>query len=173
MPNYVCNGAKMSCSFGSSSASLTVLPTKRIQLEDNEMADIMDFKPMVNIPGFGQCSSLVNPLVAAATAKNSGVLEPQKCIPVLTSQWIPGHPTVSIANQSALMDFCINFCAYFGVITITDAGQTSVSSEMAAPNMGAAIAAATAGMEEAAEKAKEQAKKDIAEEAAKAANANK
>ena len=163
----------MSCSFGSSSASLTVLPTKRIQLEDNEMADIMDFKPMVNIPGFGQCSSLVNPLVAAATAKNSGVLEPQKCIPVVVSPWMPGQPTTLVANNPALMDFCMNTCVYFGIITITEAGQTSVSSEMAAPDMSAAMAEASAGMEEAAAKAKEKAEKDIADEAEKAAKANK
>ena len=167
MPNYVCNGAKMSCSFGSSSCSLNVLPTKRIQMEGNEAASIMDYAPMVNISGFGQCSSLVNPVVAAATAKNLGVLEPQVCIPVVVSPWMPGKPDALMANQPALMDFCINTCAYFGIITITDAGQTSVSSEMAAPDMSAAIAEFSAGMDEAAEKAKEQAEKDMAEEAKK------
>jgi len=136
-------------------------------MEGNEAASIMDYAPMVNISGFGQCSSLVNPVVAAATAKNLGVLEPQVCIPVVVSPWMPGKPDALMANQPALMDFCINTCAYFGIITITDAGQTSVSSEMAAPDMSAAIAEFSAGMDEAAEKAKEQAEKDMAEEAKK------
>jgi len=159
----------MSCTFGSSSCSLNVLPTKRIQLEGNEAASIMDYAPMVNISGFGQCSSLVNPVVAAATAKNSGVLEPQACIPVVIAPWMPGKPDALMANQPALMDFCINTCAYFGIITITHAGQNTISSAMAAPDMSAAIADLSAGMDEAADKAKEQAKKDIQKEAEEAA----
>ena len=173
MPNYVCNGAKMSCTFGSSSCSLNVLPTKQIQLEDNEAANIMDYVPMVNISGFGQCSSLVNPVVAVATAKNSGVLEPQKCIPVIVTPWMPGKPDELMANQPALMDFCINTCVYFGIVTITNAGQTSVNSEMAAPDMGAFISEFEAGMDDAIDKAKEAAKeeiqKEMEEEAKKAA----
>ena len=169
MPNYVCNGAEMTCSFGSSSCSLNVLATNRILMEDNPAAGIMDYVPMLNISGFGQCSSLVNPVVAAATAKNSGVLEPQKCIPVVVSPWMPGKPDVLVANNPALMDFCMNTCAYFGIITITNAGQNSISSAMAAPDMSAAMAEFSAGMDEAAEAAKEQAEKDIAKEAEEAA----
>ena len=169
MPNYVCNGAKMMCTFGSSSGSLSVLPTNRIQLENNPAACIMDFAPMVNIGDFGQCSSLVNPVVAVATAKNSGVLEPQQCIPLVLTPWMPGKPDALMANQPALMDFCINTCAYFGVITISDAGQTSISSEMAAPDMSAFIAEFEAGMDDAIAAAEEQANEEIQKEMEEAA----
>ena len=153
MPNYVCNGAGLSCSFGDSSGSLTVLPTKRIQLEGNEAASIMDFKPMVNIPNFGNCMSLINPLVAAATVANQGVLDPQPCIPVILTPWMPGKPDVLMANEPALMDFCLNTCAYMGLLTISNAGQTSVSSAMAAPDMGAFLAEFAAAAEDAANEA--------------------
>ena len=169
MPKYVCNGANMSCTFGSDSCSLNVLPTKNVQMEGNEAADIMDFKPMENLSGFGQCSSLVNPVVAVATVKNSGVLEPQTCIPAVVTPWMPGKPDALIANQPALMDFCINTCIYFGVITITDAGQNSISSDMAVPDMSAFIAEFEAGLEDAKEEAKKEAKKEIEEEMKKAA----
>ena len=169
MPNYVCNGAKMMCTFGASPGSLSVLPANRIQMEGNPAACIMDFAPMVNVGDFGLCSSLVNPVVAAATAKNLGVLEPQKCIPVIVSPWMPGKPDALMANQPALMDFCLNTCAYFGIVTISDAGQTSISSEMAAPDMGAFIAEFEAGMDDAIAAAEEEAEKELQKEKEEAA----
>ena len=155
MPNYVCNGASMNCSFGDSSATLTVLPDKRILEENQPAANIMDFKPMVNIPPFGKCMSLINPLVAAATVKNQGVLDPQPCIPVIVSPWMPGKPDVLLANQPALIDYCLNTCVYMGIITISDAGQTSISSDMAGADMGAFLADFSAAAEKAAADAAE------------------
>jgi hypothetical protein len=159
MPQYVCSGAGLACTFGSSSGSLTVLPTKQIQMENNEAASIMDYAPMVNISDFGNCMSLLNPVVAAATAKNSGVLEPQQCIPFTVSPWMPGSTNVLHTNQPALMDYCLCTCTYMGIITITDAGQTSISSAMAAPDMSAMMAE----LEAAANEAQENAQKEMEE----------
>jgi len=155
MPLYVCSGAGLACTFGMGSGSLTVLPTKRVQMENNEAASIMDFTPMVNISDFGNCTSLINPIVMAATAKNQGVLEPQQCIPVVVAPWTPGKTDVLHANQPALMDFCLCTCAYMGMITITNAGQTSVSSAMPAPDMSAMMAEFAAAADEAMKKAEE------------------
>jgi len=37
MPQYVCNGANMQCSFGTGPGSLTVLPDRKI-MEENQPA---------------------------------------------------------------------------------------------------------------------------------------
>jgi len=140
MPNYVCNGASMGCTFGTGSASLSILPEKCINVEHNPIANIMDFKPMVNISDFGNCISLMNPVVAAATAAANGVLQPQTCVPAIISPWMPGQPNVLVKNMPALMDFCINTCMYMGIITITNAGETSVSTAGPAPDMSAMAA---------------------------------
>ena len=126
MAFYVCNGAKMQCAFGDSSATLTVLPNKKI-LEDNQpAANIMDFTPMMNIPPFGKCITLSNPLVAAATAKNSGVLEPQPCIPIPIMPWTPGQSNVLMGNLPACLDTCRTTCMWGGMISITNAGESSI-----------------------------------------------
>ena len=67
MAQQVKMGAMMACSFGATPASLIVLPVNRTNAERTPAANIMDFKPIVNIPPFGMCSSLANPTVAAAT----------------------------------------------------------------------------------------------------------
>jgi len=49
MPNQVCMGAMMMCSFGVAPSSLVVLPTNRVQTNMVPDANIMDHIPMVNI----------------------------------------------------------------------------------------------------------------------------
>jgi hypothetical protein len=85
-------------------------------------ANIMDFKPIANIPPFGMCNSMSNPTVAAATAAALGVLTPMPCLPV-TTPWKPGAPTVPIANFPALNNSSTCQCAFGGAISISFAGQ--------------------------------------------------
>jgi len=86
-------------------------------------ANIMDHVPMMNIMPFGTCSSLANPMVAAATAAALGVLTPMPCIPATTSPWVPGAPTVLLANQPALDDTSQLMCMWAGVIQVKSPGQ--------------------------------------------------
>ncbi|MBL8170404.1 MAG: DUF4280 domain-containing protein [Acidobacteria bacterium] len=125
MGMQVCMGASMQCSFGAAPSSLIVLPANCV-LTQTPDANIMDNKPIVNIPPFGMCSSLANPAVAAATAAALGVLTPQPCMPVIPAPWAPGSPTVLIANMPALNDSSKLMCAWAGVIEITNPGQTTV-----------------------------------------------
>ena len=126
MPEQVCMGATLKCSFGMAPSSLVVLPVNRVMTSNQPAANIMDNKPMVNIMPFGMCSSMANPTVAAATAAALGALTPMPCVPVIPAPWAPGAPTVLIANQPALDNNCKLMCAYGGVIQIVNPGQTTV-----------------------------------------------
>ena len=125
MAMQVCMGAMMQCSFGMAPSSLVVLPANKV-LTVTPDANIMDNKPIANIPPFGTCSSMSNPVVAAATAAALGALTPMPCVPVIPAPWAPGSPTVLIANMPALNSDSKLMCAYGGVIQITNPGQTTV-----------------------------------------------
>ncbi|MDR0516491.1 MAG: DUF4280 domain-containing protein, partial [Fibromonadaceae bacterium] len=126
MAYYVCKGAKLKCSMGSEQSELEVVHMEKpVLLCGKPMANIMDYKPMVNIKPFGQCKSLANPVVAAATAANYGRLQEMPCIPN-TSPWIPGKPNLLVKGQPALMDNCKCMCMWASPIGITDAGQSTV-----------------------------------------------
>ncbi|MCL2041726.1 MAG: DUF4280 domain-containing protein [Bacteroidales bacterium] len=128
MPKYVCKGAKLKCSFGSDQSDLGVMhPMNPISLHGNNMANIQDYKPMMNIMPFGQCKSLANPIVASATAANYGKLQEMPCIPNTTSPWIPGSMNVLVKGQPAVMDNCKLMCMWAGIIEVTDAGQSSTT----------------------------------------------
>ena len=118
----VCTGAMMMCSFGVAPSSLVVLPANRT-MTGTPAANIMDNKPIVNIPPFGMCNSPANPMVAAATAAALGVLTPMPCIPVTAAPWAPGAPTVLIGNMPALNNSSKLMCNWGGVIQISVPGQ--------------------------------------------------
>lgn len=126
MPQQVCNGATLQCSFGMAPSNLVVLPVNRVNTTSQPDANIMDSKPMVNIMPFGMCMSPANPAVAAATAAAFGVLTPMPCVPVTPAPWTPGAPTVLLAaaptldNQSTLM------CTWGGVIQVAVPGEFTV-----------------------------------------------
>jgi hypothetical protein len=123
MPIQVVNGAQLACSFGAAPSALVVLPVNRVQSGDQPAANIMDHIPMTNIMPFGMCMAPTNPQVAAATAAALGVLTPQPCVPATASPWVPGAPTVMIANQPALDSVSTCMCNWAGVITVASPGQ--------------------------------------------------
>lgn len=125
MAAQVCMGAMMQCSFGSAPASLVVLPVNHV-LGDTPAANIMDHVPMMNVPPFGTCQSMSNPMVAAATAAALGALTPMPCIPVTAAPWVPGVPTVLIGNMPALDANCKLTCSWGGLIQITSPGQFKI-----------------------------------------------
>lgn len=125
MALHVVNGAQLTCSFGVAPSSLVVLPANRVQSTNQSAANIMDHIPNTNIMPFGMCSAPTNPQVAAATAAALGVLTPQPCVPATAAPWIPGAPTVLVANQPALDSTSKCMCTWLGVITVVSPGQTT------------------------------------------------
>jgi hypothetical protein len=122
MPNQVCTGAQMTCTFGMAPSVFNATP--RPVITSNMVAGIInDHIPITNVPPFGMCQSLANPSVASATAAALGVLTPMPCMPVLPSPWVPGAPTVQITNIPALDNNCKLNCAWLGVIGFTSPGQ--------------------------------------------------
>ncbi len=121
----VVTGATLHCSFGAAPSALVVLPTNKV-LASTPAANILDNKPMLNIPPFGACMSLANPMVAAATAAAMGVLTPMPCIPVTAAPWVPGCPRVLIGNMPALNNNSKCLCNWGGVIQIVNPGQLGV-----------------------------------------------
>jgi len=123
VPQHVCNGAVLMCSFGLSPGQLTVLPVDRVLTSNNPAATIMDHQPLVNVGSFGMCVSPANPMVAAATAAAFGVLTPQPCIPMTVTPWVPGAVTVTVGNKPALDNTCQLMCMWGGMIQVTVPGQ--------------------------------------------------
>jgi Domain of unknown function (DUF4280) len=79
----------------------------------------------MNILPFGMCNCPSNPMVAAATAAALGVLTPMPCIPNTPMPWTPGAVTVKLNNFAALDNISTLNCIWGGVITFTNAGQTT------------------------------------------------
>ena len=127
MPLQVCMGASMTCSFGVAPSSLTVLPQNRVITSNMPAANIMDNRPLVNIPPFGMCSSMANPQVAAATKAAMGVLSPMPCVPATVTPWAPGSPTVMLGGVPSLTNSCTLNCNWGGVIRLHTAGQVQVT----------------------------------------------
>ena len=121
----VCGGAMLMCSFGLAPGTLQVTPQNKT-VTAMPIANIMDNKPLVNILPFGMCRSLANPQVAAATSAALGVLTPMPCVPNTTAPWVPGSPTVLIANFPALNNSSKLICMWGGVIKIKVPGQTTI-----------------------------------------------
>ncbi len=126
MGELVTAGAMMACSFGAAPSSLIVLPQNKF-LVGAPAANIMDNKPMGNIPTFAMCNSIANPTVATATTAAAGVLTPMPCIPVIPAPWAPGSPTVLIGNMPALNNTSKCNCTWGGVIQFTSPGQTTTT----------------------------------------------
>lgn len=122
MPQQVCTGATMMCSFGVAPSVFAATP-RPVSTSYMTAGVITDNVPMTNIPPFGMCSSPSNPTVAAATAAALGVLTPMPCVPVFPAPWVPGVPTVMIADIPALDNNCKLMCAYAGVVQFQTPGQ--------------------------------------------------
>ena len=116
----------MMCTFGVAPSTLVVLPDNRVMTDEVPDANIMDNIPLVNIMPFGMCITPSNPEVAAATAAALGVLTPMPCIPVTVAPWVPGAPTVLLADMPTLDDTSTLMCMWGGVITIMDPGEVTV-----------------------------------------------
>jgi len=125
MAYLVCATAQLSCSMGTTPTALLVIRPK-ILVDHKPAANVMDYKPFVNIPTFGMCNATSNPMVIATTAAALGVHTPAPCVPNITSPWSPGASKVKCDKQAALHDSSKANCMWSGSISISSAGQSKV-----------------------------------------------
>lgn len=121
--SYVCSGATMRCSMGTSQAKLTVLPVRTVYLTGQPMANISDHLSMVNLEPFGKCRSLGFPATASATAANHGSLTPMPCMHNTPFPWMSGKNDYIVKGDPALLKSSTCSCMWGGTISITDDGQ--------------------------------------------------
>ncbi len=125
--SYVTATAQLMCPFGDAGGMLSVTSQQKFFIDGKLVATIQDAAPMVNIPTMGMCKNPANPMVAAATAANLGVLTPMPCIPATTS-WIPGNKVTTLAGgKPCLSNECTCMCMYGGVVSIAYPGQIKVN----------------------------------------------
>ena len=121
--SYVCSGAIMRCTMGTSTANLTVLPVRIVNLTGPPMANISDHKSMVNLAPFGLCRSLGFPPTASATAAAHGHLTPMPCVHNTPTPWMGGKMDYLIKGQPALLKSCKCQCMWGGTISLVTDGQ--------------------------------------------------
>lgn len=110
---YVNAGMKITCPFASGGqVPLVVTPEKRVMLEGTPMANIMDNKPITNIPPIGMCTNPANPAVSATAP----AFTPKPCLIVPAGPWKPGKPDVLVGGQPALLNTDTLQCSYGGVV---------------------------------------------------------
>ncbi len=120
MPDLVCTGAMLQCSFGTSPATFSATGAK---VSAGAAAGVVSDTDTANVPPFGNCMSLNNPAVLSATQAANGALTPQPCQPVLTGDWTPGSARTRVGPAAALTSDSQCSCSWGGAITVTDAGQ--------------------------------------------------
>lgn len=128
MPNLVTNGAILQCMLGTTPSTLVVAPEKQVNLIQQPAATIMDHVPLKNIMTFGMCTTLSNPVVAAATAAKLGVYTPAPCIPATATPWTPASP-IQVRGLPALLDNCTCQCMWGGTVSVINPGQVIVSGD--------------------------------------------
>lgn len=121
--SYVCSGAMMKCTMGTTPARLTVLPIRTVFLTGQPMANISDHLTMVNLAPFGLCRSLGFPATASATAAALGTLTPMPCMHNTPFPWMGGKMDYLVQNQPALLKSCKCQCMWGGTISLVNDGQ--------------------------------------------------
>ena len=113
--HLVARGAQLQCEGGTALCSLEVTRPE-YTADGDSIANVRDHQPVINIPGFGLCTSQLNPLVSAAY----GV--PQPCVPPGFTPWMPGAEFIfqdlNGEEVSALTDNSTCQCFYSPEVSV-------------------------------------------------------
>jgi hypothetical protein len=114
----------MMCPMGTGPSSFVATPKQTLS-SFKDAGNILDHKPIANIPPFGMCMSMANPAVAAATSAAMGALTPMPCVPNTPAPWVTGAPTVILNSAPALNNTSKLTCVYGGMISFVQPGQVT------------------------------------------------
>ncbi len=124
MGMMVVTGAVCQCAFGTVPCTLQATSQMTCLADGKPAATIQDGQPGINLSGFGMCTSLANPAVAAATAAALGVLTPQPCTLVSAGPWITSNPKVLAGGIPCLLSDAVLMCGLgAGCIRVVTPGQ--------------------------------------------------
>ena len=126
--SYVCSGATLKCSMGTSQAKLTVSSSRTVFLTGQPMANISDHLSMANLAPFGKCRSMGFPATASATAANHGTLTPMPCMHNTPFPWMGGKNDYKVKDDDALLKSSTCSCMWGGTISIINDGQVYTGS---------------------------------------------
>lgn len=127
MGMLVVSGACCQCSFGTLPCTLQAVSQMTCMADGKPAATIQDGQPGINLQGFGMCTSLANPTVAAATAAALGVLTPQPCNMVPAGPWTASNPKVLAGGIPCLISDAALMCSLgAGNIRVVLPGQNKV-----------------------------------------------
>lgn len=127
MALMVVDGAALSCPFGTIPGTLKVTSQMAVLAAGKRTATLSDMVGKGNISGFGMCTSLTNPQVAAATAAALGVLTPQPCMFVSAAPWMTPKLMPLAKNIPCLCSDSRIMCTLgMGMISVVDPGQGKV-----------------------------------------------
>lgn len=121
----VVSGATITCAMGAAPAVLQATGQQKFLGCSKPAATVMDAAAFVNIPPCGMCSSPTNPAIAPILS-STGVLVPQPCTPQPAGTWIPTQMKLLAGGAPCLANDSQLICAFGGVLTITDPGQTKI-----------------------------------------------
>lgn len=119
MTRLVVDGAKLSCSFGTTPSSLNVIPNS-MKVEGKCAATQTDYMPNMNIRPFGMCTCPANPAVVAA----QGV--PQPCMPPSFTPWMSVSSSLKVDGRAVVTKNSKTSCIYGGQISIITASSVEV-----------------------------------------------
>ena len=120
-------GAVLTCPFGTMPGQLMVTSQFRVLAGGRPVATLRDYLGIASITGFGMCTSLANPQVAAATAAALGVLTPQPCVFQPAGTWVqPGVMPMAGGIPCLCSDSKIVCALGAGMVSVADPGQAKV-----------------------------------------------
>lgn len=123
--------ASMQCACGTFFTKLLVPVPHRVFIGDaaHPVATINDWKPVFNIPGFGLCWNILNPVVLAQTiafrqATGIPMTIPAECSATMfPSPWKPMQQNEFIGGVPKLVQTCTSNCWGLGTIFFAHCGQ--------------------------------------------------
>lgn len=121
----VVSGAAVTCGAGASPSTLQATGQQKLLVSGKPAATIMDAAAFINIPPCGMCSSPTHPAIAPVLS-STGVLVPQPCTPQPVGTWIPTQTKLLAGGVPCLANDSQLICAFGGVLTITNPGQSKV-----------------------------------------------
>jgi hypothetical protein len=109
-----------------------VSPVTRCNIGNMAAGNVMESKPGANVPNFGMCQSMQNPVVTAncqmatAAAMGNPMFAPAPCSFPGGPPWSDGSKEVKIGGQAALIDGSKLKCPFGGEITFKQVQNQTV-----------------------------------------------